>query len=289
MNFEYLTYKEWTSRKKSHEAVLSPFILEYRKWKNLGNKHPVYDFLFSYYSFSSGQLLRWSPGINVKLEFEERLNSYDDWTDYISIEENMAFINPQSFPEHRKPYLKWAIQYLNNIKNRQGIFHCFGLHEWAMVYKSDKRQHPQVSLRVSDRDIQNVVESNILCCTHYDAYRFFTNDAIPLNKHELKRTNMIDYDQPACIHVNMDLYKFGYKIAPYISSDLLRDLFLNAKKAREIDMRASPYNIENLKPILIETKEGREEYITLQKEVQLESIPLRNKLIIEYEKLSALA
>ena len=33
-----------------------------------GEKHPVHDFLFEYYSFRPAHLLRWTPGADVLLE-----------------------------------------------------------------------------------------------------------------------------------------------------------------------------------------------------------------------------
>jgi hypothetical protein len=108
-----------------------------------------------------------------------------------------------------------------------------------------------------------------------------------LNKNNLERTNVVDFEQAACIHSNMDLYKFGYKIAPFISSDLLADLFLLARKAREIDMKASPYDLIKFgfSPIAIETKEGREEYVFEQRNLYQQSLKLRQELLGTYEKL----
>src|SRR5690606_37217845 len=105
------------------------------------------DFLFSYYSFSRGQLVRWSPGILVGLESNSQSNL--DWKEYYTKRGSLCYIDPKTFPSHRIPYVKWAIQFLSLTIERTPIFHCFGLHEWAMLYKSDSKQHPQVPLRVS--------------------------------------------------------------------------------------------------------------------------------------------
>jgi len=90
-------------------------------------------------------------------------------------------------------------------------------------------------------------------------------------------------DQPGCIHANMDLYKWAYKLSPILPSDLVLDAFLNARKLREIDMRASPYDLAalDMKAIRVETSEGRVEYSTAQRRLAEESRPIRNA-IVEY-------
>ena len=79
----------------------------------------------------------------------------------------------------------------------------------------------------------------------------------------------------------MDLYKWAYKSSPWISSDLLRETLFFAIEAREIDMRASPYDLTDYgyPAIPIETPEGRREYESLQLALYHKGLPLRDKLI----------
>ena len=53
--------------------------------------------------------------------------------------------------------------------------------------------------------------------------------------------------------------------------------FQNARALREIDMRASPYDLANIgyEPILMETAEGRAEYARIQKVLAHQTAPLR--------------
>lgn len=44
----------------------------------------------------------------------------------------------------------------------------------------------------------------------------------------------------------MDLYKWAFKFAPFIPSELIADCFALARDIREIDMRASPYDFAPL-------------------------------------------
>lgn len=60
----------------------------------------------------------------------------------------------------------------------------------------------------------------------------------------------------------MDLYKYAMWFSPFIASELVADCFALARQARELDMRAAPYDLVELgyEPIHIETPEGRREY-----------------------------
>ena len=55
--------------------------------------------------------------------------------------------------------------------------------------------------------------------------------------------------------------------------------FHNARELREIDMRASPYDLADIgyEPILMETSEGRAEYARIQRELAHKTAPLRTE------------
>ena len=246
---------------------------------------PIYDFLFDYYPFRPSHLKRWSPGMGVTLEGATKEDL--DWADDFGVTDEGATISPLSFPERRRPFLEWALKYLTGIAHRPPQFSCFGLHEWAMVYRSDAPRHSHVPLRLPAEEINAIVKGSDLRCTHFDAFRFFTPEAVPLNRNQLSREATTEFDQRACIHVTMDLYRFAHKIAPWCSSELIADTFLLAADARRVDMRASPYDLreEGFEPILIETVEGREEYIQEQRRLAVLAVPLRTRLISFYERL----
>jgi hypothetical protein len=88
----------------------------------------------------------------------------------------------------------------------------------------------------------------------------------------------------------MDIYKWAYKLYPWISSDVIREAFLLAVEARTIDMKASPYDLQNrgLEPIRIETEAGRKEYLEHQTAIWERGLPIREKLIEAYDTLFSL-
>jgi hypothetical protein len=82
----------------------------------------------------------------------------------------------------------------------------------------------------------------------------------------------------------MDLYRFCYKVAPWIESELLADAFALARAARELDMRASPYDLAafGFEPIPIESADGRAQYVRLQREIARSAEPVRERVLKAY-------
>jgi hypothetical protein len=268
----------WQKRARKHEARVSEWIDPVLERRSRHARHPVYDFLFEYYSFRPAQLLRWSPGPDVILQDADRIDSAGVWE---SVQGGQRL---KAFPGSRREFVDWAIHFLSSTAERPSNFSCFGLHEWAMVYRQPAIRHQEVPLRLSRPDLDAFLESQQLSCTHFDAFRFFSEGAKPRNSVQLERSLTAELDQPACIHVNMDLYRFCYKIAPWIESELLADAFALASSARELDMRASPYDLTELgfEPIAIETADGRAQYVRLQREIARLAEPVRERVLNAY-------
>ena len=282
-----LPLEEWKSIEAEHQKSVSVLIDDYLDKRSRGIKQPVMDFLFEYYPFRPSWLKKWSPGIGVAIEFEnaEDLPPLKAWQQV----EELAYLTADSIPEKRRISFQWILHLLKSTRDRRPAFGCFGMHEWAMVYKSEEIRHGQVPLRMEDSELAQFVESRPLVCTHFDAFRFFTPDAAPLNKHKLSRETFADMEQPGCIHSNMDLYKWAFKGFPWISSDTVYAAFELANEARTVDMKASPYDLREhgLEPIKIETENGRKEYLEAQQTIFEKGIPVREQIINEYEGILA--
>tara|TARA_R110000868_G_scaffold37111_13_gene131591 strand:+ start:6451 stop:7341 length:891 start_codon:yes stop_codon:yes gene_type:complete len=280
-----LSEQEWNTKKILHEECVERLVGDYLKNRSAHIKQPVLDFLFQYYAFRPSALKRWSPGIGIGLEVsgESILPEISEF----KIEDGIVFLDPVLFPEKRIRSTNWILGMLKSTQSRKPAFGCFGMHEWAMVYKAEKPRHDQVPLRMEPEELATFVESRPLVCTHFDAYRFFTKEAVPMNKFELSRETFADSEQPGCIHSNMDLYKWAHKLYPWIGSDLVLEAFELALEARTIDMKASPYDLleYDLEPIKIETDAGRLEYVKAQEAIFEKGIPVREKLIKQIEEL----
>jgi hypothetical protein len=275
----------WRARQARHVERLRPFAEERTARSARHDKHPVRDFLFEYYSFRPAHLLRWSPGVNVVLE--NARPSDIGWKEFMRVDSGLV-LTADAFPARRRSFVQWALNYLEGIAARPAQFGCFGLHEWAMVYRTPEVRHARTPLRLAPEVIAATVEAEDLCCTHFDAFRFFTPAAVPRNRHRLNRELTDRFDQRGCVHVTMDLYRYAYKIAPWVSGELIADAFELAWAARELDMRASPYDLTGygVEPIPIETREGKDEYIRYQRQIAASAVPLRERLIRAYRDLA---
>lgn len=287
---ETVPAEDWLARATAHYERVAPWTKAWRERKAARCPHPVFDFLFTYYSYSPAKLERWSPGWQSVLDDPDKRAEEFLTPKYalVSAMENTFSYPPERIPEKVRKRLRWIVDLLESTAARPGQFGCFGLHEWAMVYHGNEVRHEKsAGLRLPKHEVDAIVESRPLCCTHYDAFRFFSPDARPMNRFEPDYEGRQKNEQPGCIHTNMDLYKWAYKSMPWIGSDLLWQCFEFALACREIDMRASPYDLSSYgyTPIKIETTDGRREYEAAQRELARRAAPLRKTLI---EELSAL-
>jgi hypothetical protein len=254
-----------------------------------GEKHPVYDFLFTYYAFRPAWLRRWHPGPDVALT-GEGAREFLRWPEYRDTAEGVL-IDPATLPAHRREFVTWLRGMLAAMQTRPAFFGCYGLHEWAMVYRQtpEEVRHNAWPLRFAPAELARIVEASAVCCSHFDAFRFFTPPARPLNKLQPTRADSAQLEQRGCLHANMDLYKWAFKLAPFTPSELIADCFELARDIREIDMRASPYDLRALgfEPIAIETPTGRAKYEQHQRAFALRGEPLRARLIALCERLLA--
>jgi hypothetical protein len=276
-----LRLSQWRKRADAHQARVGPWVTPRLDRRARGATHPVDDFLFTYYSFRPSQLLRWHPGVGVTCEVDDESAAYFGGRGYV-VTEHGARIEPRQFLNRLKK-TQWIRALLRRSSERPAALGCFGLHEWAMVYRRDDQdvRHASWPLRLGADDIAATVEEIRPRCTHFDAFRFFTDEARPLNLQPLTREGQLASEQPGCLHVTMDLYKWAYKVSPLISSELVADCFELAREVRLVDMRASPYDLRDLgvDPICIETSSGRAEYVAWQREFVERAKPLRSRLL----------
>ncbi|OLF15086.1 3-methyladenine DNA glycosylase [Actinophytocola xanthii] len=275
----------WESRRAAHQARVRAWTDPVRERRAGGVAHPVLDFLFTYYSYRPSRLLRWHPGPGVVLT-GPAAREYLRWPAYRTVSGGVA-LGP--LPESRGAAVRFVRSLLAATAERTPRFGCFGLHEWAMVYRTSAMRHESWPLRLGAAGTDRVVESLPVRCTHFDAFRFFTPAARPLNEVQLSRPDQLAQEQPGCLHAGMDLYKWAYKLDPFAPSDLVADCFELAHDIRVLDMCASPYDLSALgyEPVEIETARGRAEYARRQAAFTARAAPLRARLISLCDELLA--
>jgi hypothetical protein len=264
---------DWTARAAAYRRRVEEFVEPHLRRARVGKSHPVWDFLFRYYSLRPRQLRVWHPGFGVVLAGAAR--PYLDRAGYGPHPDGVTV----TF-EHlraRVDTVEFIAELLRATASRSARLNCFGMHEWAMVYRAPTVRHGQIPLRLGAAETDAVVESMPLRCTHFDAFRFFTEPAAAMNAGTPSRRDQTEWEQPGCVHANMDLYKWCYKLAPLIESDLVFDCLRLAADARELDMRASPYDLRDygFEPIAVETPAGRAEYVRAQQCIAERAAPLR--------------
>ncbi|BBY60765.1 hypothetical protein MSAR_39010 [Mycolicibacterium sarraceniae] len=277
---------DWMTRAAAHRARVETFTSPHGRRASRGETHPVWDFLFSYYSLRPRQLRVWHPGYGTVLAGPEAAE-YLDRAGYAATADGVTV--SADFLRTRLPTVAFIADLLRATEDRAPQFGCFGMHEWAMVYRTDAVRHGRVPLRLGAAGTDAVVDSMPLRCTHFDAFRFFTDAAATRNRGVPTRADQRDWEQPGCLHANMDLYKWCYKLGPLVDSQLLVDCLELAAEARELDMRASPYDLMHLgfAPIAVEEPAGRAEYVRRQGLISERAAPLRAALVSWCEQLLA--
>jgi hypothetical protein len=277
--------QQWRSLARDHEARVDALTAGHLARREDGRKHPVADFLFTYYSHRPAQLRRWHPGPGVALlDADDRA----DWRFYRS-EGSRTVLDVDGLLAARGDSVRFIHDLLARTAARPAQLGCFGLHEWAMVYRQDPEQvrHADWPLRLGRDGTDEVVEQHSIRCSHFDAYRFFTPPARPLNALAPSRESQPALEQPGCLHANMDLYKWAYKLSPGVPSELTLDCFELAQEVRELDMRAAPYDLRELgvEPLRIETSEGKAQYVAAQRGFSERAQVLRRRLVRACEDL----
>lgn len=273
-----LSGAQWRALERAHRVRADILTAAHRERAARGEKHPVEDFLFTYYSYKPAVLRAWHPGVGVELEDAHERAEKRWYTQGVS--PGSARVDAAAFRDEKGLLVDAVTRILCATVDRPARFGCFGLHEWAMVYRQREHRHP-VPLRLGQHETDAVVEAHELRCTHFDAFRFFTPDAAPRNVAHLTRDGQAGSEQPGCLHANMDIYKWAVKLGPLVPGDVLLDAFELARDIRYLDMQASPYDMREWAgdPVRIETAAGKAEYVRRQRRFTERADVLRRRLL----------
>jgi hypothetical protein len=278
---EVLPASHWRAHEAEHERRVDAATAGHRARRTARRDHPVEDFLFRYYAHTPARLRRWHPGPGVRLDGAADLPRAR-WRHYRTVGAAVE-VDVEEFLETRGEAVRFVRGLVSATVSRPPRLGCFGLHEWAMVYRQpeDEIRHRGWPLRLGAHGTDAVVEENDLRCSHVDAYRFFTGPARPRNALRPTRENQAALEQPGCLHAGMDVYKWAFTLTPLVPSSITADAFDLAREIRVLDMQASPYDLRALgyEPVPVETPEGRAEYARRQRDFSERSNGLRRRLL----------
>ncbi|MBS2937349.1 3-methyladenine DNA glycosylase [Nocardioides sp. J2M5] len=293
---EVLSRDTWRARDEAHAARVDALVAPHLARRADQVKHPVHDFLFTYYSQRPAQLRRWHPGAGVALEDAPEHAALKGYGPVSLVEEDA----PRPSRDPVAVTTAYVVSQQRLLRQLRGLLaataarapqlSCFGLHEWAMVHRSvEHGTRHDWPLRLGPAGTDEVVESHRIGCSHFDAFRFFTPTARPLNTLQPGRDDRPAFEQPGCLHAGMDLYKHAFRLTPMVPSELVADCFELARDIRVLDMRASPYDLADLgfEPVRIETSAGKAAYVEAQRGFAERGAPLRARLLAECDRVLA--
>jgi hypothetical protein len=279
----------WLPLARAHAERADALTAAYRDRRSRGERHAIDDFMYDYYGVKLAHLRRWHPGPGVVLAgSDDDLAAHASWRWYRAVEGGVT-LDAEAFCADRGSTVEYVRTLLAATASRPAHLGCLGLHEWAMVYRQDdaRRRHT-LPLRLGRDGTDAVVEAHPLRCSHFDAFRFFTPDAVGRNRTQLTRQTQAATEQPGCLHATMDLYKWAAKLTPAVPGDLLLDCFELAREVRTLDMQASPYDVSSLgePAVAIETPAGKAEYVARQRGFADRAAVLRRRLLEVTERLT---
>ncbi|GAA2472201.1 3-methyladenine DNA glycosylase [Winogradskya humida] len=278
----------WIPLAHAHADRADEMTAGHRARKSVGEKHAIEDFLYDYYGTRPAQLRRWHPGVGTGLgQAPDGLAEQAAWKFYATLPDGVVTLNVEAYMQVRGESVRYIHGLLTATESRPAFSGCFGLHEWAMVYRQPEHRRHQLPLRLGQAETDKVVEQHPIRCTHFDAFRFFTPEAVGLNRLQPTRATQVDLDQPGCLHAAMDCHKWATKLGPAVPGALALDCFALAGDIRLLDMQASPYDLTSYDEpaVKIETPEGKQEYVARQREFARRASALRARLIRVCEEL----
>ncbi|WP_127782777.1 3-methyladenine DNA glycosylase [Rhodococcus sp. X156] len=271
----------WTALAEGHAARADAMTAGHRARRAAGEKHVVEDFLYDYYGTRPTLLRRWHPGAGTGLRpGPDQQPPQAQWRWYATDADGVVALDVDAYLADRGEAVRFIHRILSATAARPAFTGCFGMHEWAMTYRGDEHRHP-LPLRLGQAGTDAVVESAPVRCTHFDAFRFFTPAAVPLNQVQLSRATQVEHEQPGCLHAAMDCHRWALKLGPAVPGELALDCFALAADVRTLDMQASPYDLSSygLSAVPVETPEGKAQYVARQREFAHRSTALRHRLI----------
>ena len=282
-----LSAAAWTELADAHSRRADALTAGHRTRKAARERHAIDDFVYDYYGTRPATLRRWHPGAGTALECSPGGPApHARWRWYATAPDGSVRLDVAAYLVDRCDAVRFIHRLLTAVGSRPAFTGCFGLHEWAMVYRQEDHRHA-LPLRLGQAGTDAVVESHQIRCTHFDAFRFFTPDAVGRNHLQPTRATQVDLDQPGCLHAAMDCHKWATKLGAAVPGELALDCFELARDVRRLDMRASPYDLSTYaeRPVAIETVEGKAEYVSQQRGFAQRAAALRDALLVVCDAL----
>ena len=160
-----------------------------------------------------------------------------------------------------------------------------------MVYRQTRTsvRHAAWPLRLGPRGTDAVVERHGSGARHFDAYRFFTPPAAPLNVLRPTRGTQPALEQPGCLHADDGPLQVGVQArarwSPRSWSRTASSWPATIRGAGHAGLAVRPGG-PRLSPVRIETPEGKAEYVAAQRGFAERAAVLRARLLDLLDRLA---
>ena len=146
-----ITASKWKADAANHINVMDDLLYppgdSLKARTHLVKQHPIYNFLHTYYRYSTSNVKKYSPGLGILLNNcneEDISDVFDSSTStllnskYLKITAHGYFYELPKLDSPDGPFgwitLSKTRNILHSTASRQPFYGCFGLHEWAMLY-----------------------------------------------------------------------------------------------------------------------------------------------------------
>ena len=112
------------------------------------NKNAIYNFLHTYYRFSTSALMQYSAGQLHPFELQDEVEDVKLLHPNFLKRRGTSYVYemaPDDVPRARLAELMRCREVLRGTINNNPKFNCFGLHEWAMLYSGGEGSSPNVA------------------------------------------------------------------------------------------------------------------------------------------------
>ena len=166
-----IQYKDWRGFLETQRKEVGRLMLDSPMHRD--KLHPIYNFILGYYHFQPQILSQYSPGCGVMIDLDGSMDVLSDLPQKgrVMYSDSCIIFDPQvcSFTPDKVSAFRRTLDILKQVQKRTPIFHCHGLHEWAMLYSQTKPFRTQnLPLRVSHETIQEVIKNQPMNCTHFE-------------------------------------------------------------------------------------------------------------------------
>ena len=271
---------EWRGRAAAHRDRVRRWTGPHRERRRRGEPHPVHDFLFTYYSLRPGAAGRWHPGSGRGAAPGGTMPRAGAGT---PPRRRPVRLDPAALPAGRGDTVGFVRGLLAATAARPPQLGCFGLHEWAMVYR-DRRDPARHGAAAAGPGRHRRRASRRTGSTARTSTRSGSSPGRPRPRNAAaadpgRPAGAGAAGLPARRHGPLQV---GLQAEP---GDARRSWSPTASRwpstIRELDMRATPYDLAALgyAPVAIETPEGKAEYVAAQRGFAARAAPLRARLL----------